>query len=107
MTVIKSLDSSETNEERQKEKQKIEKEFKKTDLKLNDLVATHDGDLAKVMQLFSQVSSKISSSRDKIHLVKTNLYECKKLLRCRREELQKLWMDAMQQKYVAEMLDQM
>lgn len=107
MTVIKSLDSSETNEERQKEKQKIEKEFKKTDLKLNDLVAKHDGDLAKVMQLFAQVSIKITTSRDKIHLVKNNLNECKKLLRCRREELQKLWMDAMQQKYVAEMLEQM
>lgn len=106
VTVIKSLDSSETNEERQKEKLKIEKEFKKTDLRLNDLVAQHDGDLSKVMQLFGQVSSKITTSRDKIHLVKTNLQECKKLLRCRRDELQKLWSDAMQQKYVAEMLDQ-
>lgn len=107
VTVIKSLDSSETLEERQKEKQKIEHEFKKTDIKLNELVAQHDGDLAKVMHLFGQVSSKISTSRSQINQVKTNLYECKKLLRCRRDELQKLWSEAMQQKYVADMLGQM
>lgn len=74
---------------------------------MNDLVAKHDGDLTNVMQLFGQVSTQITTSRDKIHLVKNNLNECKKLLRCRREELKKLWMDAMQQKYVSEMLEQM
>lgn len=107
VTVIKSLDCSETIEERQKEKQKIEREFKKTDVRLNELVAQHDGDLAKVMNLFGQVSTKISTSRSQINHVKTNLYECKKLLRCRRDELQKLWSEAMQQKYVADMLGQM
>lgn len=107
VTVIKALDASETNEERQREKAKIEKEFKKTDSKLNDLVAKHDGNLTQVMQLFSQVSAQVTSSREKIHAVKENLYSCKKLLHCRRDELCKLWKDAVQQKYVLEMLEQM
>lgn len=107
VTVIKTLDSSDSLEERQREKLKIEKEFKKMDVKLNELVAKHDGDLAKVMQLFGQVSSKISTSRSQIHQVKSSLLECKKLLRCKRDELQKLWSDAVQQKYVLEMLEQM
>lgn len=107
MTVIKTLDASETNEERQREKLKIEKEFKKTDNRLNDLVAKHDGDLTKIMQLFGQVSTHIATSREKIHTVKENLQTCKQLLRCRREEIQKLWKDAVQQKYVLEMLEQM
>ena len=107
MKVIKTLDASETNEERQREKLKIEKEFKKTDQKLNDLVAKHDGDLTQIMQLFSQVSVQVTTSREKIHTVKENLQTCKQLLRCRREELKKLWKDAVQQKYVLEMLEQM
>lgn len=107
MQVIKTLDASETNEERQREKLKIEKEFKKTDVRLNDLVAKHDGDLTQVMQLFSQVSTLIHTSRDKIHNVKESLLACKQLLRCRREEIQKFYRDAMQQKYVLEMLEQM
>lgn len=107
VTVIKTLDSSDSLEERQREKLKIEKEFKKMDVKLNELVSQHDGDLAQVMQLFGQVSGKISASRAQIHQVKSSLVECKKLLRCRRDELQKLWSDAMQQKFVAEMLEQM
>lgn len=107
VTVIKALDASETNEERQREKAKIEKEFKKTDNKLNDLVARHDGNLTQVMQLFSQVSTQVTTSREKIHTVKENLHSCKQLLHCRRDELTKLWKDAVQQKYVLEMLEQM
>lgn len=107
MNVIKTLDASETNEERQREKLKIEKEFKKTDVRLNELVSKHDGDLTQVMQLFGQVSTMISTSRDKIHGVKESLLACKQLLRSRREEIQKLYKDAMQQKYVLEMLEQM
>lgn len=101
------MDASETNDERQQEKLKIEKEFKKTDVQLNNLVAKHDGDLTQVMQLFGQVSTMVSTSRSKIHTVKENLLACKQLLRCRREEIQKLYKDAMQQKYSLEMLEQM
>lgn len=107
VTVIKTLDASETEEERQREKMKIDKEFKKTDERLDKLVAKHDGDLTQVMQLFGQISTMITSSRDKIHTVKENLMACKQLLRCRREEIQKLYKDTMQQKYVLEMLEQM
>jgi exocyst complex component 4 len=89
--VIKTLDASETSEQRDHEKQKIEKEFKKSDQKLNQLVSAHDGDLTQVMQLFGKVSTQISSSRERIHTVKANLQDCKQLLRCRREELKKLW----------------
>lgn len=107
VAVIKTLDQCETTEDRQLEKLKIEKEFKKTDSRLNDLVAKHDGELTQVMQLFGQVSNSIATSRAKIHTVKENLMACKQLLRCRREEIQKLYKDAMQQKYSLEMLEQM
>lgn len=59
------------------------------------------------MQLFSQVSTQVTTAREKIHTVKENLYACKQFLRCRREEIQKLWLDAVQQKYVLEMFEEM
>lgn len=48
MSVIKTLDASENNDEREKEKLKIEKEFKKSDKRLQELVTKHDSDLTKV-----------------------------------------------------------
>lgn len=48
MNVIKTLEFSETAEERQNEKLKIEKEFKKADNRLNELVSKHDKELTKV-----------------------------------------------------------
>lgn len=107
VSVIKTLDASETNAERDLEKSKIEKEYKKSDQKLNQLVSKHDNDLTQVMQLFSKVSTQVSSSKEKIHAVKEKLYACKKLLSCRSDELKRLWVNAVQQKYVFEMLEQM
>ncbi|XP_055602690.1 exocyst complex component 4 isoform X2 [Uranotaenia lowii] len=106
VSVIKTLDASETNEQREREKLKIEKEFRKTDQRLNELVSRNDGDLTRVMQLFGKVSVQVTSSRERIHVVKENLQSCKQLLRCRREELKKLYTDAIQHKCVLEMLDQ-
>uniref|UniRef100_A0A1B0GEB5 Exocyst complex component Sec8 n=1 Tax=Glossina morsitans morsitans TaxID=37546 RepID=A0A1B0GEB5_GLOMM len=106
VNVIKSLGFSETNEERQKEKQKIEKEFKRSDQRLNDLVSNHDHELSQVIPLFTQVTTEIAASRERIHAVKENLSACKRLLQCRREELKKMWTDAVQHKHVLSMLEQ-
>ncbi|XP_053679714.1 LOW QUALITY PROTEIN: exocyst complex component 4 [Anopheles nili] len=105
VSVIKTLDASETNEQREREKLKIEREFRKTDQRLNELVSRSDGDLTRVMQLFGKVSTEVTASRERIHVVKENLQSCKQLLRCRRDELKKLYTDAIQHKYVLEMLD--
>jgi exocyst complex component 4 len=48
MSVIKTLDASENNDEREREKLKIEKEFKKSDKRLQELVSRHDSELTKV-----------------------------------------------------------
>jgi len=48
MSVIKTLDASENNDEREKEKLKIEKEYKKSDKRLAELVSQHDSELTKV-----------------------------------------------------------
>ncbi|BFF91618.1 exocyst complex component 4 [Drosophila madeirensis] len=106
VNVIKSLGFSETTEERQKEKLKIEQEFKRSDLRLNELVSRHDQQLTLVLPLFSQVSTEVTASRERIHAVKENLGACKRLLQCRRDELKKMWTDAVQHKYVLEMLEQ-
>uniref|UniRef100_A0A182VZJ9 Exocyst complex component Sec8 n=1 Tax=Anopheles minimus TaxID=112268 RepID=A0A182VZJ9_9DIPT len=106
VSVIKTLDASETNEQREREKHKIEREFRKTDQRLNELVSRSDGDLTRVMQLFGKVSTEVTASRERIQVVKENLQSCKQLLRCRRDELKKLYTDAIQHKYVLEMLDQ-
>lgn len=51
MSVIKTLNASENNEDREREKLKIEKEFKKSDKKLQELVGKHDSELTKVGRL--------------------------------------------------------
>lgn len=98
---------SETNEERQKEKQRIEKEFKRSDQRLNELVSKHDQQLSQVIPLFTEVTNEITISRERIHAVKENLSACKRLLQCRRDELKKMWTDALQHKHLLAMLEQM
>lgn len=48
MSVIRALSASETNEQRDREKAKLEAEYKISDRKLDELVSKHEGDLAEV-----------------------------------------------------------
>ncbi|XP_049784437.1 exocyst complex component 4 isoform X1 [Schistocerca cancellata] len=106
MSVIRTLSASESNEQRDREKGKLEREYKKSDQRLDELVSLHDQDLTRVMQLFGKLSTRVQLSREKIHAVKENLHACKMLLRCRREELKKLWLEGVEHKHVLELLEQ-
>ncbi|KAK0167148.1 hypothetical protein PV327_004582 [Microctonus hyperodae] len=105
ISVIRALSASETNEQREVEKAKLEKEYKRSDQKLDELVSLHDQDLTEVMKIFSNLSERVTASREKIHNVKENLSACKQLLRCRREELMKLWLEGIEHKHVLQLLN--
>lgn len=49
--MIRALSASETNEQREVEKAKLEKEYKRSDQKLDELVSLHDQDLTEVMKV--------------------------------------------------------
>lgn len=51
MSVIRTLSASETNEQREKERAKLEKEYKKSDAKLDELVAQNAAEIMEVMQV--------------------------------------------------------
>ncbi|XP_071448510.1 exocyst complex component 4 [Hetaerina americana] len=106
MSVIRTLSASESNEQRDREKAKLEKEYKKSDQRLDELISVHDEDLSQIMQLFGQLSNMVTSSREKVHAVKENLHACKMLLRCRRDELKKLWLEGVEHKHVLFLLEE-
>lgn len=55
MSVIRTLSASESNEQREREKAKLEKEFKRSDQRLDELISLHHNDLTQVMQVLSGV----------------------------------------------------
>lgn len=56
------------------------------------------------MQLFGTISTQVSDSLANIRKVKENLTACKTLLHCRRDELNKLWFEGLEYKYMLQLL---
>ena len=107
MNVIGTLSSLQSNEQRDREKAKLEREFKLSDQRLEKVVAANHHDLALAMKIFSKVSLRINESRLRIAMVKGQLAACRGLLHCRRDELKKLWLEGVEHKQVLLMLNQM
>lgn len=59
------------------------------------------------MQLFGSISQIVTNNREKIRKVKENLQDCKKKLRCRKNELKSLWIEGLEYKYMLKLLDEM
>lgn len=106
ISVIRALSASETNEQREIEKAKLEKEYKRSDQRLDELVSLHEQDLTEVMQIFSTLSERVTAAREKIHAVKENLHACKQLLSCKQEELLNLWLEGIEHKHVLQLLEE-
>ena len=54
--------------------------YAQSDERLGKLVSAHYNDLTTIVKVFSQVSSRIGESKDKVRRVKDNLTQCKMLL---------------------------
>ncbi|XP_066245779.1 exocyst complex component 4 [Euwallacea similis] len=106
MSVIRTLSASETNEQRDREKAKLEADYKVCDQRLDQLVSRHENDLTRVMQMFGTISQSVTENRDRVHRTKEMLQDCKRKLRCKRDELKALWMEGLEYKYMLQLLDE-
>nr|XP_032511189.1 exocyst complex component 4 [Danaus plexippus plexippus] len=104
MSVIRTLSASETNEQREKERAKLEKEYKKSDARLDELVAAHAQEITDVMQKFSSVSTALSAWGQHCSAAEARLAACRALLRVRRDDLRRLWADARTHHHALRML---
>ncbi|KAM3961932.1 LOW QUALITY PROTEIN: exocyst complex component secretory 8 [Aphomia sociella] len=104
MSVIRTLSASETNEQREKERAKLEKEYKKSDARLDELVAAHAQEIMDVMQKFSAVGAALRAWGQRGEAATARLAACRGLLRLRRNDLRRLWADARTHHYALDML---
>ncbi|XP_068208979.1 exocyst complex component 4-like isoform X1 [Palaemon carinicauda] len=106
MSVIRTLSASESNEQRDREKARLEREYRKSDQRLDLLITKHDQSLKDVMEIFKIVSGRLAESRDRIRTIKDNLAACKRLLHCKRDELKERWLEGVEHKHVMLLLEQ-
>eukprot|EP00058_Branchiostoma_floridae_P018176 XP_002603665.1 hypothetical protein BRAFLDRAFT_128679 [Branchiostoma floridae] len=106
MSVIRTLSASEDFEQREVEKQRLEKAFKECDSKLDKLVEDNYDDLTATVNHFSTISTSIHTCRERMQNVRQNLKSCKSLLRCKRDELRKLWIEGIEHKQILSLLQQ-
>ncbi|XP_063821157.1 exocyst complex component 4 [Ostrinia nubilalis] len=104
MSVIRTLSASETNEQREKERAKLEKEYKKSDARLDELVAAHAQEIMDVMQKFSSVSAALTVWGQHCDAAVARLGACRGLLQLRRDDLKRLWADSRTHHYALQML---
>lgn len=107
MNVIRALSATESNEHREIEKTALEMDFRRCDQKLEELISIEHANLANVMRLFTSVYSEVNTSRERVQAAKEKLLACKTLLRCKRDELRKLYVESIEQHHMLTQLTQM
>uniref|UniRef100_T1IIX1 Exocyst complex component Sec8 n=1 Tax=Strigamia maritima TaxID=126957 RepID=T1IIX1_STRMM len=106
MKIISALSESESSDQRDKEKASLEKAYKRSDQRLDELIAENHEALTITIQKFSQISGKLTMCRQKITTIKENLIASKNLLNCKRDELTELWLSGIKHKHSLYLLEQ-
>ncbi|XP_078358131.1 exocyst complex component 4-like isoform X2 [Oculina patagonica] len=105
LQVINTLLSSDNEERRVIERERLQHELSEYDDKLNRQVEAHQDHLKSSIQTFAGISTRIAASLQKVKTLRENLLACKSLLHCKREELKKYWMDGLEYNEVLNLLD--
>lgn len=105
--MIRALSATESNEHREIERTALEREYKRCDQKLEELISMEHQNLARIMHLFTSVSNEVNLSRERVQTAKQKLLACKTLLRCRRDELRKFYVESIEQHHMLLKLTQM
>lgn len=106
MNIIAELSVSKNNEDRKRKKQQLEKDFRSSDARVGYLVAGNRDHLSNIMETYSRISAIVTTNRNKCRDVKEKLIACKKLLECKRDEIRRLWLEAVEHREVISMLQE-
>uniref|UniRef100_A0A4W3IQQ7 Exocyst complex component Sec8 n=1 Tax=Callorhinchus milii TaxID=7868 RepID=A0A4W3IQQ7_CALMI len=106
ISVIRTLSTSDDVHDREAEKGRLEEAYEKCDHDLDELIIQHYTELTTAIRTYQSITERITSSRNKIKVVKENLLSCKMLLHCKRDELRKLWIEGIEHKHVLNLLDE-
>ncbi|KAG8191429.1 hypothetical protein JTE90_020682 [Oedothorax gibbosus] len=105
MHIIAELSVSKTDDRKRKITD-LKRDFSASDGRLHNLIAGKRDELSKTMEMFSQISAKINTSRRGCSDVKEKLLACKKLLQCKREEIRRLWLESLEHKEIIKMMQE-
>lgn len=106
LNTIRRLIIVSDEDNRQDEKIKIETQLKETDEDLQISVNENFDKLRSVLETFNSVDEKICASQTKVAGLKNNLRDCKILLRCKKDDLQRLWKEQNEQNKIIEYLEE-
>ena len=106
LNAIRRLIIINDEEDRKDEQVKLERQLKETDLELQEKVTENFDKLRSVLVTFNSVDEKVRVSQTKVATLRNNLRDCKILLRCKRDDLQRLWKEQMEQKKIIELLEE-
>ena len=106
LNAIRRLILINDEDDRKDEKVKLETKLKETDYELQQRVQENFEKLRSVLETFNSVDEKVRISQAKVETLRNNLRDCKILLRCKRDDLQRLWKEQMEQKMVIELLEE-
>ena len=67
----------------------------------------HYEKLKGTIHAFTSIAGRVTESQTRVKALKRSLLDCKTLLKCRREELRKLWMEGVECKEILKLLDRM
>ncbi|CAG0889302.1 unnamed protein product [Darwinula stevensoni] len=106
MSVVRALSTTESHDQRDQEKTKLEKEFKESETRLKQMIAHKWEDVSATMESFSGVSSRVGGSLEHVREIKDALRQCRELLSGRKEKLKTLWLEGIEMRNIIILLEE-
>ncbi|KAK2705178.1 exocyst complex component 4-like [Artemia franciscana] len=105
MQVIRLLSATGENDQREKEKIKLERSYRETDARVDKYVNKYADTFEESMKAYSDAMSRVSETLEKIRDVRSQLSSCRVKLRYKHDELRRLWEESQEHETMCKILN--
>lgn len=103
---IIELTLNQTDEDREKSRTCLQKQYEACDSKLSELVKDNRGNISNTIQLCSKMISTVNDSKNRCRALKERITRCMGLLQCNRDNIRKMWLESLEHQYAHKILSE-
>lgn len=101
---IVELSTNKTDEDREKSRKRLQKQFEACDSKLNGIVKDNRGNLSNIVEHCSKIIHSVNDSKTRCKALKERITSCMSLLQCNRDNIRRMWLESLEHQYAHKIL---
>lgn len=103
---IVELSVNKTDEDRERSRARLQRQFDSCDSRLNGMLKDNRENISSTVEYCGRIIKAVSDSKDRCQALKNKITRCMAMLECNRDNIREMWLESLEHKYAHKILSE-